>query len=302
MRIRKKLALGVVTGVASLGLFGAAALAALAPDLAGSAAAGMLPSETGASTQDRPDKIKGILDGLVQKGVITQQQADAILAALRDATGPAVKVGAVLRDFHAASAAYLGLSEKDLRTRLAGTSLAAIANATPGKSRDGLVGALATEANADIERALASGRITADQAQRLRAGLATSIASFVDRTWPAKATKPPVTRAANIKAFLGDLVQSGRDYLGLSSLDLNTQLRAGKTIGEIADATPGKSRAGLIAALTSVVNTRIDQAAAAQKITAEQAATLKQQVTAQITAFVDRKLVTKTSPRTDRKP
>lgn len=78
-------------------------------------------------------------------------------------------------------------------------------------------------------------------------------------------------------------------YLGLTADQMRTQLQAGKSLGEIADATAGKSRAGLVDTLTKAGNARIDQAVTAGKLTAEQAATAKAKVTASVTQLVDHK-------------
>ena len=296
--IHRKLALGLAAGITSLGLFGAAAFGAFGPDA--SATAGLtIPDAAAAVGKDRPDKLQAVLATLVQKGVITQAQADAILAALKD-TAARVKPAAVLREFYTTSAQYLGIAEKDLRAKLAGTTLGAIANATAGRSRDGLVEALNREGNADIERALANGRITSDQAQKLRGELPAGVTAFVDRSWP---TRPAVSvRIPSVKTFLGDLLPAGRDYLGLPLQDVTAQMRSGKTFGEIADGIAGKNRAGLIAALVTAANTRIDQAVTNNKITAEQATALKTRVTAEVTSFVDRKLAIKsnTTRRSDK--
>ena len=88
-------------------------------------------------------------------------------------------------DSEAAAAAYLGTTEADLETKVrAGQTLAQIANATAGKSRDGLVNALVADATAKIDAAQKAGTITADQATQLKANLATRIAQVVDTTGP----------------------------------------------------------------------------------------------------------------------
>jgi len=66
----------------------------------------------------------------------------------------------------------------------AGQTLAQIAAATSGKSRDGLVAALTTDAQAKIAAAQTAGTITADQATQLTNDLADKIARFVDSTRP----------------------------------------------------------------------------------------------------------------------
>ena len=286
----RKLFAAAVVGIVSVGLFSAVALGAFSQETAGGATT--LPAAPAAESEAKADRLKALLDGLVQKGVITQQQEDAILAAAKDAFAkrkdhPAAN--AVRHDFFEAAAQYLGIGAKDLHAKLAGTSLGAIADATAGKSRAALVAALTAAANADLDKALAGKRISEEQAKKLRTGLPEHVAKFVDRKWPA--AKPAAPRQPNVKSFLGDLVQSGQAYLGLSLADIRAQLTSGKSLAEIAVGA-GKSRDGLVAALTTVVNTRIDEAVANRKLTAEQAATLKAKVTAEIGAFVDRKLTT----------
>lgn len=84
-----------------------------------------------------------------------------------------------------AAAAYLGVTEADLRTKLqAGQNLAAIANAAAGKSRDGLVNALVADATAKIDAAQTAGRITAERATAAKAALGAKIAEMVDSTRP----------------------------------------------------------------------------------------------------------------------
>ena len=92
----------------------------------------------------------------------------------------------VTGDSLAAAATYLGTTAADLETKMrAGQTLAQIANATAGKSRDGLVNALVADATAKIDAAQTAGKITADQATRLKSNLATRLGQFVDNTRPA---------------------------------------------------------------------------------------------------------------------
>lgn len=89
--------------------------------------------------------------------------------------------GRVIGNSEAAAAAYLGTTEADLEMKIrAGQTLAQIANATPGKSRDGLVSALVADATAKIDAAQKAGTITADQATQLKSNLSTRIAQEVD--------------------------------------------------------------------------------------------------------------------------
>jgi len=96
--------------------------------------------------------------------------------------GPGDKVTG---DSLAAAATYLGTTEADLQTKIrAGQTLAQIANATAGKSRDGLLNALVADATAKIDAAQTAGTITADQATQLKTNLSTRLAQLVDATHP----------------------------------------------------------------------------------------------------------------------
>ncbi|MHB8631801.1 MAG: hypothetical protein ACYC9W_07730 [Candidatus Limnocylindria bacterium] len=88
----------------------------------------------------------------------------------------------LIGDSEQAAATYLGATVADLETKTdAGQALAAIANATSGKSRDGLIQALVADATAKIERAKTNGTITATRATALEAGLTARITAQVDR-------------------------------------------------------------------------------------------------------------------------
>ena len=294
--MRQKLMLAAALGVGSVGLFGAAALGAFGSETSSSLVSAVAPAASAVFGADKTgDKLKQILDGLVQKGVITSQQEDAILAAAKDVTAKPVRAAKVVRDLLGESAKYLGLAPKDLAAKLPGTSIGKIADTTPNKGKAGLVTALSAAANEDISKALTDKKITDDQAKKLRDGVAGEINTFVDRTWPTKpaAVQRPVV--SNVKAFLGDMFQTARDYLGGVTLqDVTTAMRSGKSLGDIANDN-GKSRDGLVQVLTTTANTRIDKAVADKQLTAEQATTLKTKVAAEIATFVDRQAPAKTT-------
>jgi hypothetical protein len=133
-------------------------------------------------------------DGLIAALVAAQQQNITTLvdrkgigARQNPGNGPGFGRGpggrGVIGDTDAAAATYLGTTEADLETKLrAGQNLAQIANATSGKSRDGLVNALVADATAKIDAAQKAGTITADQGTQLKSNLATRIAQVVDAT------------------------------------------------------------------------------------------------------------------------
>lgn len=303
MLLNRKVALAAGVGILTAALLGGAALAAFAPvtdDLPS-----VLDGETAAAApaNSGTDKLKTILDGLVAKGLITVGQADTILAAVK-AAEPVRDNGTVKRIFAnllEESAKYLGLSVGDLKAKLPGTSLNAIAETTAGKSQAGLAVTLQNAVNAAIDRALAEAKLTQEQADKAKADAPAQIRRFVEQTHPqARAPKPKTTtrdlpkanaRAMKIGEFVGDVYSAGRTYLGLSQENLLRALREGKTLGEIATSV-GKNKAELVSTITAAANTKIDKAATDGKLTAEQATALKVQVGPAVTALVDAKLPT----------
>lgn len=82
-----------------------------------------------------------------------------------------------------AAATYLGLSVADLQAKLAaGQTPAAVAAATTGKSRDGLIAAIVADGKAKIDAAQAAGTLTATQATEELAELTDHATKFVDST------------------------------------------------------------------------------------------------------------------------
>jgi polyhydroxyalkanoate synthesis regulator phasin len=295
----RKTILVVVTAAIGVTLLGGAALAAFAPQVAPADTFSVLPqlagapvTERGPKPGDHADKLKAILDALVAKGVITQAQEDNILAALKDAATDERKEDLTKRafaDLFALSATYLGMTQGDLKAKLPGTSLGAIADTTTGKTRTGLVAYLNAAVSNAIAKLLADGKITKDQADKATADAPAQVAKFVDTKYPE--ARPQPARGPKAAAFLAEANKVARDYLGLADADLNAQLRSGKSLGEIATAT-GKSRDGLVAALTQDANTRLDKAKADGTITADQLLQLQSDVSKAINELVDRKAKT----------
>jgi len=303
--IRRKAAIAATTAIFGTALLGGAAFAAFAPSqLETPFVAGVEGSPSAQDKGDRAAKIKQILAALVAKNVITQAQADAIVAALNDVNsdrGRDELLRRVLASLFDQSAKYLEMKPADLRAALPGTSLGAIADKTKGKAA--LVIALNAYVNGAIDKAVADNRITQDQGTKAKSLAPDHINTFVDHVYPKKeprAVTPKAPRAAvapKVQSFIGDATTAAREYLGLSAQDLVTSLRSGKSLGEIADATNGKTRTGLIATVTASTNTKIDKAQQDGKLTAEQATALKATTLNAVTQLVDRKGTVKATTR-----
>jgi hypothetical protein len=136
-----------------------------------------------------------------------------------------------------AAATYLGVSEDSLLTQLrSGKTLAQIANATSGKSASGLIDALVADAKQHF-----GSNVPSDLTQR--------ITDFVNGVRPSG--PPPFGGPRGPHGPAGFGLGAAATYLGISESSVFTQLRSGKTLAQIADATSGKSAAGLIAALVA---------------------------------------------------
>lgn len=203
MFVTTKLATAAVTGVLSLAVTGAAAFAAFQPPAAttetatiAETATASAPAERGdRGDKDRGDKgehLKAILDRLVQNGTITQAQEDAILKAFKEAAGHRKGHDVakhLLKDLMRLSTDYLGIDKERLAQQLkAGKSLGEIANATPGKSREGLIAYDVAQVSAQLDKAVAEGTITKDQADEVKKGLVEHVTKFVDHKFERKPT------------------------------------------------------------------------------------------------------------------
>ena len=181
--IRSKGVAVLSAGVLGMGLLGGVAFAMTPASF--DAAISMAPdSPVASAAQDqRAGKLKAALDALVAKGVITQAQEDAIIDALRGEHKDHPKIKEFVGDVVKSSVDYLGLPadqvKKDLRS---GKSLGQIANATPGKSRDGLLKFLDDAASKRIAAAVDAGKITKDQAEKLRTKVDEAIVRIVDHS------------------------------------------------------------------------------------------------------------------------
>jgi hypothetical protein len=84
----------------------------------------------------------------------------------------------------------------------------------------------------------------------------------------------------------GDL-RSAAGYLGISVQTLLSDLRSGKTLAQVADATSGKSSSGLVAALVAAGKTRIEPQVTAGRLTHAQADRIESGLQARVQAEVN---------------
>jgi urease accessory protein UreF len=181
-----------------------------------------------------------------------------------------------------AAATYLGSTPQQIFTQLrSGKTLAQIANATSGKSASGLVDALVAARTQRIDAAVKAGKLTQAQGSQLESNLKQRITDLVNGTFPHRGGPHGFGPRHDTEAV-------ATSYLGLTADQIRTQLRSGKTLAQIADATPGKSASGLVDALAAAARKDIDAAVAAGRLTQAQAAKIEASLTKRITDAVNR--------------
>ena len=184
-----------------------------------------------------------------------------------------------------AAAAYLGITSAQLLSDLqSGQTPAQVANATSGKSSAGLIAALVTHETAELDAAVAAGKITAAQEQTLVANLQQRFTDFVNATKPDGGPGGPGHPG---RGPGGDDLDAAAAYLGITSAQLLSDLQSGQTPAQVASATSGKSSAGLIAALVTHETAELDAAAAAGKLTSAQEQALVANLQQRFTDFVN---------------
>lgn len=182
---------------ASLALSGAIVTGGLAGAVLG------VPSLSGAQTDDttvqgeeglaserRGGRIERVLDGLVADGTINQDQADAIVVALREEMADRGHRGRghrPHRGLHLKVAAHaLDMPVGELVVELrAGKTLAAVA-AEQGVAVDALIDALVGTATERIAAAVEAGKLEQARADELRAGLRDKITTMVNEGTPGR--------------------------------------------------------------------------------------------------------------------
>ena len=167
------------------------------------------------------------------------------------------------------AAGYLGISAAQLRRELrSGKSLAQVADSTPGRSAAGLVAALLSTGKARLQQ-----RVT----------------ELVNRPGGVHAAR------AGARARRGRIRAAALSYLGLTREQLARELHSGKTLGQVADATAGKSSAGLVEAIVTAAGRRLDAAVGAGNLSRSAETARLASLRARATALVNHSHPGKTS-------
>jgi hypothetical protein len=185
-----------------------------------------------------------------------------------------------------AAASYLGLTTVQVQSDLrSGRTLAQIADATSGKSAAGLIEALVAAQKRRLAKASANltRRVTAEVDGSAGPDLrGRGLRDRGDRGPGAYGAGSPMFAAR------GALALAAYSYLGVSSTQLYNDLRSGQTLAQVADATSGKSAAGLVSALVGARREQLAVAVAAGLLTRTHEEAMLANLPSRITALVDR--------------
>jgi hypothetical protein len=183
------------------------------------------------------------------------------------------------------AAAYLGVPVERLESELSSSkTLAQIADAQKGKSAQGLIDAIVQARRARLTKAAAT------LPRRVGAVVNAPVRLARAHKGGTRGLAGHGVRALGLLGT-GRLATTVADYLAITPAQLRTELRSGKTLAQLADATPGKSSSGLVDAIVAVRKQRIAKARAAGRITPERAAFRESRLAGHVQALVGRRFV-----------
>jgi len=152
-----------------------------------------------------------------------------------------------------------------------------------GVSGEQLRAAVKATLTARIDAAVAAGKLTPERAATLKERIATAKGLGLGmKRGSAKKQKALVQRIAKAKG-----ARLAAEYLGLTREELRAELKAGKSLAQIAVAE-GKTAAGLVDALLVKARERATKAVAAKRVTQQQAEALLERLEERIEKRVQR--------------
>jgi hypothetical protein len=185
--------------------------------------------------------------------------------------------GILAADLLTPAAAFLNITVTDLAADLKGGKTLAQEATAKGKKPADLIDAIVAAEKKVLDADVAAGWITSDQASSVLSGLTKQITGLVNDGPPVPATEH------------AGLLDTAATYLGLSVSDLQSKLKAGKTLADVTATVSGKTVEGLVAALEGPAKKELDVAVTAGKITQAQETTILSNITSRLTDLVNGK-------------
>jgi hypothetical protein len=272
-----------ITGMAIVALVAGVALVAVSLSETPSA----LAQETEDQVFNQP--LGEVLDGLVEGGVITDDQRQKIETTLEERF---VRFGKGLRGTpHLETVAdVLDIDVDDLAAQLKdGASIADIAGATTVQA---VVDALVAEHETRIDEAVADGRMTQERAEEVRTALADRVDAMVNGEHPTGFKSFGMDRLHGRGGFDGFGFRGSfnlatiADELGLSIDELRELLAGGSTLAEIAD-VQGVATDTLVDTLLADLGEKLEALVADERLTRERADEIREGSAAMIESMIN---------------
>src|SRR5438067_4406089 len=189
--------------------------------------------------------------------------------------------GILAADVLTPAADYLGVSVSTLQSDLKGGKTLAQEATAKSKTASGLVDAIMAAEKKVLDAENGAGWITDAQETNLLSNIKDAVTDLVNNG-------PGVPAGARV-----GLLQTAADYLGVSVSDLQTDLKAGKSLADEAKAK-GKTVDGLVQALLAPLKTDLDKRVTAGDLTAAQESAILSRETTHLTDLVNNTNTAKT--------
>ena len=174
---------------------------------------------------------------------------------------------------------YLGLTAQQLRADLrSGETLAQVAT-VQGKPVSGLEQAIEAAVKSRLDQAVAAGKITSQREELIVSRLPARFDKLVNSGHPRALIRVALLRRG--------LIRVSAAYLGLTSQTLRSELRAGKTLAQVAT-EKGKTAVGLEQAVETAAKTRLDKAVSNGRITSQREQLILSRLRARLDKLVNR--------------
>jgi len=184
--------------------------------------------------------------------------------------------GTLTIDVLSPAATFLGISETTLEADLAGGKTLAQEATAKGKTAADLVTAVVAAEKNVFDAEVAAGWITSTQETSLLSQATTEITDLVNNGPPIVSTQTQPQSPLQLAAT----------FLGMTTSDLQSALKSGKTLADEATAA-GKSVSDLVTALEAPTKTKLDAAVTAGTITQAQENTILNKLTTALTNYVN---------------
>jgi len=281
-----------ITGLAIAALVAGVALVAVSLGQAPSA----LAQDTEVQAFHQP--LDNLLDELVEDGVITEEQRDTIGTAFEERF---VRFGKGFRGTpHLETVAEaIGIEVDDLAARLRdGATIAEVA----GNRTDEVIAALVAEQETRIEEAVAEGRITAEEAEEVRAALADRVEAMVNGEHHMGMAPFGMDRLRGhrfdgfgMERFPGGSIhgfgfKGGLDTvageLGINVDELRKRLADGSSLADIAE-EEGVDTKDIVNAMLRNLTDQLDALVANERLTQERADEIRDGMTEMIESMIN---------------